>query len=216
VCESGTCTDPADCGSATAFICDPSTLRCASPECASSDECLSTEICLLQAEGATGGACYRECVPASPACGAGQQCTQIDFTGRVGYCDRTGAGTEGATCDATATSTGCAAGLLCVGEAAGSRCRRTCQVFGSSTCPVGQTCHPGGACVTGITTDSASIGGLCSGAAGTWCGVVSGAITGACDNSGTCRELCRIGLSDCPSAQACVDEFETADLGLCI
>ena len=174
-------------------------------------------MCLLQADGATSGACYRECVPASPACGAGEQCTQGDFTGRVGFCRRAGTTPEGAICETSPTSSGCAAGLGCIDEGAGTgRCRRTCQVFGASACPSGQTCHPVGLCVADAGADTASVGSVCSGEPGAWCGVVSGRISGACDGSSTCRALCRIGLSDCPSTQTCVDEFETGDLGICI
>jgi hypothetical protein len=89
-------------------------------------------------------------------------------------------------------------------------------VFGASACPSGQVCHPVGACVAGVSPDPASVGAVCSGAAGTWCAVVSGRITGACDSSSTCRELCRIGLSgDCPSTQTCLEVFAESDIGLC-
>lgn len=215
VCEGLSCEWPDDCGSETAFICDPSTQRCALPECTSDSQCLSTEACLPQVEGGTSGACYRECLPRAPACGSGEECYQLDYSGEFGICLPTGSASEGSSCARTAWSTGCRAGLVCVDDGGSPRCRRECQVFGSSTCPSGQYCHPAGFCLVSDLVEDTSIGEACLTTSPTWCGLTSGRVGGVCDNSGICRQLCRLSASDCPATESCVDEFSSGDIGVC-
>lgn len=105
--------------------------------------------------------CYRTCTPPNGACGANQQC--VELQGGGGVCLTTaGNAMLGEVCNAQNL---CVDGLLCILETDTSgRCRSSCNpAGGGSGCPAGLACFElqsgGGAC---LTDTRATEGGVCT------------------------------------------------------
>ena len=204
-----TCDEAADCANPTTMVCDPATAKCVAGQCSDNLNCPGGKTCVAQADKATVGACYPECVFNGAPCAGGATC-KASQTGTSGFCWGAGSTAEGQTCKATALNTGCAFGLICAKDQGFDLCRKQCSFWSTSPgCSGGQHCASNSVCFA-ESGDAAAIGGTCAGSssAGAVCGSDGKAWRGACVSTGgsglTCLKICRASVSaDCPSGKTC-------------
>lgn len=215
------CENAIDCGTVGSVVCDPKTLTCSLPGCDPDlQNCPGGDHCLIQGPPTYGaGACYAACDPAAggTGCGTGETCRDLLFDEVYGACFKVASAQKGQSCESTDTSTGCAAGLICLSdETSQSSCYDTCDYWeGVGSCPAnGEYCDYRGFCVPSmyLTLDPAAIGQNCEAPdpqVFTACGVSGDKLEGACVEVGgvwECLRMCRLNLghADCPG-QACYD-----------
>jgi hypothetical protein len=232
------CVNASDCQANE--ICDVETQTCQSSECdpaaAQPGGCAggTDPVCRAQNPGATVGACYEQCDPYDAACPAGpdSECVSDTPSQSSGVCLTPGTGTTGQPCSplpgiAGSTSSGCAAGNVCLGNV----CRQTCDYFGAPTCDAATVCQLSGYCDLpgGGTWDTVAIGSDCTGASGGEdCGLIGGhdGFQGACNDLSDglgmiCRPYCSFVDNTCdvsPFDGACHDVFPEplkGDVGTC-
>ncbi len=223
------CTNPSDCGSPTATVCDPKTATCpAQPGCtATAPNCADpSDVCLGQVELAAVGACYAKCDPlADTLCDAGFSCVPISLAASDGACFRSGTGAADGACNSaqSAISTGCVAGYVCThdqgAEAAAGQCRKVCDFWGPYPgCGNEQDCTILGSVCTPIG-ETIGIGAACS-AAWANCAPQGDAWKGVCiarDDAGlVCTQWCRLFGSDCPLGSGCNSELKLGNIGICV
>jgi hypothetical protein len=202
------CIDVGDCSVAT-DVCDPHTHTCVPGECDGvSLNCADvTDVCLLQTDGATTGACYDGCTLfGSPSCAAQQTCLPLDLGDNAGACFGVGPGALGASCAPTSLSTGCTTGALCLDDGGATPvCRKECNYFtGGSGCGASLRCIIGDVCSSTVA-DTAALNATCSASAAEldFCGKNASELQGVCLDTGdvlfTCFKFCEIGGNDCAS-----------------
>lgn len=203
------CTEAADC-SGPGTVCDPILRECVPfATCGSCDDGYT---CQRQGQSLT-SACYLECDRAANDCPGGMTCSGCaapDDCGRP-VCRYPGGAARGAPCEVSATLSGCAAGLACVGLI-DPVCLAVCDFASAApTCPSGESCHPDGICRPTTEIDPAAIDALCdpggggSGFGPTYCAVAGGKVRGSCFDDGVspprCRAFCKT-AADCGSGTA--------------
>lgn len=225
------CQTAEDCGDPSSVACDPQTGTCKPFQCeiGSSSGCdAETQICLSQEIGASYGACYKTCTPFFPedGCPSGRECAPLNGSLTQGVCLTPGAAAEGAACERTHLSTGCAPGLLCRGlGGADPTCHRVCPYFDEPTsCKTGERCVYGGMC-TSDAGDPAALDAPCNSEAmeGTPCAADTGVFRGQCVATGTddktfCKAPCRQGSvykQDCADGSTCTLSYGEAALPYC-
>jgi hypothetical protein len=171
------CQTAEDCGDPNSVACDAMTGKCVVMQCDvdTGKGCSDKTICLAQQFGAGYGACYPRCTPfdTTDACASGSTCVPLDTDLAQGKCLKNGTAGEGASCTDSPLSTGCAAGLVCLGDDGAKTCRAQCNFFdGPASCTNGQACVLGGYC-DALKGDKAAIGGHCAPGTdeGTSCGL---------------------------------------------
>jgi len=221
------CQSAADCGDPQTVACDPKTGACVAFQCEveTNKGCAADkELCLSQEIGATYGACYPTCTPyyAPDSCAAGLECAPLDADQTRGKCIPAGGAGEGSPCQPGPLTTGCQAGLVCVGPDGGEVCQKACDFFeGTVGCAAGQQCVYGGYC-TAEPGDGAALGASCSSGAveGAPCGLSKSTYRGVCvAEAGAlkCRQTCRTGsvFEDCEEGQTCAVSDGEAALPSC-
>jgi hypothetical protein len=215
------CSDVSACGT-NGKACDPATSTCVASECSSDTDCGSGKLCVVQRsvtpdDGTGASACYVRCDPAaSSPCGAQADCVRARGPATAGrwICLAHGPGTAGGVCAPPygTNTTGCAAGLICVGAIdssgfpSGAVCETSCDWYAASP-----GCGAGLRCIVDVCApprtagvDPAAIGSPCMGqlADGQMCGDDGTTYRGQCVTAlglgGTvCKARCELG-STCP------------------
>lgn len=218
--EGAGCKGPLDCGDPAVAACDPSG-KCVVRQCDfdGKSPCPEGSICLAQTIEAVYGTCHKLCDTRLNNCGGGLECLPLDAESTEGKCVATGPALLAQDCDETPANTGCAPGLRCVHDGDGGEdtvpgnpvCRRSCDFFGSASCPSGERCAYGGFC-TPMEYDPSPLDDLCATTStiGTLCGAEPGAYRGLCVPSPelsdrlACRRACPSeGPKICPEGQYC-------------
>jgi hypothetical protein len=204
-------------------VCDPYTQMCVAGECDTNQaNCPSNKVCLGQVQNPNVGACYNECTAFSTTsgCTASQFCLPVTDATNAGACFTVGTGALNSTCTPSAVSTGCVTGAACANDGlANPVCRKICDFWTAPAgCGTGTRCVAGNLC-SSQTPDPAAIGATCATTSmqGTGCAPNTTSVTGVCVTVGTtltCAQWCRLGGTDCTSAQTCTS-VGNPDVGVC-
>lgn len=216
------CESAEDCGNPLFEICDPSTNKCAAPECNFDEPCAGdNEVCLIQYRDLFEGACYQTCNPTAvnPGCPTSQRCVQRGVDATNGICKAAGSGAPGSVCTIEDNTTACTGTNDCSSQS--HTCAATCSFYAQHPgCTGGTQCGLFNLCEPVSTGLAVGLGAACGGDAyqAQGCAPDGEAFRGICqgfDNEPLiCRKAC-FGGAGCSTGEFCAPRY-TSGLGICL
>ncbi len=214
------CESAEDCGNALMEICDPSSNKCAAPECNFDAPCEGdNEVCLVQYGNLFDGACYQMCDPSTEdtGCSNSQECVQRGVSDDFGICKFRGDGAVGDACIVEDNTTSCSDAAVCSEQS--ETCVGTCSFFAQDTgCEAGTACSLFSLCEPVSEGAGVALGATCGANAylAQGCASDGEAFRGICFAYGgplKCEKAC---LDDqgCTTGEFCGQRFSSG-LGIC-